>query len=135
MRIISNFKDYYDPVQKLGQDRDCVYLRQKKVVDKNKKYNKIRLRVRNDIVQIHYIIGFCGKIYKCLYLDKFAKNMGTDIKINKFVYSKDEDIQTINEYIPEDWRIKYLSRRYKSKWNGSLNFWNVESGHLTEKFV
>jgi len=64
MRIISNFRDYYDPIQRLGQDRSIVYLREKKVIEMEwpfpgcsgyyGPYNK-------NLTQ-HRIIGFCGKI-------------------------------------------------------------------------
>ena len=64
MRIISKFRDYYDCIQRMGQDRSIVYLREKKVVKTEwpfprcpgyyAPYDKQLARLR--------VIGFCGKI-------------------------------------------------------------------------
>lgn len=64
MRIISKFRDYYDCIQRLGQDQSIVYLREKKVIEVEwpfpscsgyyGPYDKHLARPR--------VIGFCGKI-------------------------------------------------------------------------
>lgn len=66
MRIISKFHEYYDCIQREGQDRTCIYLR-----DINKRQEKIdfpeltqrwsRYNTRHH--KYTYYVGFCGKIY------------------------------------------------------------------------
>src|SRR3990167_9869857 len=77
MRIISNFRDYYDGVQSLGIDSSLVYVRMKKVFDlrdENYKwidFSKIKIDlIHNKLTRLwnakdYYfkLIGFCGKLY------------------------------------------------------------------------
>lgn len=69
MRIISDFHDYYDCIQRWGQDRTIVYLRKQKDIKKEwpfpgcqgghgGEWEKPLCRVR--------VIGFCGKIIPML---------------------------------------------------------------------
>lgn len=64
MRIISKFHDYYDCIQRLGQDRTVVYLRNPKVI-KGWPFPSCRGTYKdswtNPLTKIR-MIGFCGKI-------------------------------------------------------------------------
>lgn len=70
MRIISDFHDYYDCIQRMGQDRSIVYLRRKKVVEGwpfpscNGFYSPVWIAKpkRKTLLTRTRVIGFCGKI-------------------------------------------------------------------------
>jgi len=76
MRIQSNFKDYYDVGQSLGQDQTLVYKRYKKVVEvENKHYPFPSFWRDNAPLAVHdYVIGFCGKLYGMLELNTNASH-------------------------------------------------------------
>jgi len=69
MRIISNFRDYYDCVQGMGQDRSLVYLRHP--VTENLDRNGFPFPCaykdpwisKGEIVAQQIIVGFCEKLY------------------------------------------------------------------------
>ena len=75
MRIISSFKDYYDSIQKHGQDRSIVYQREQK----DFKLASFPYGTHNyscfgqDIKS--YTIGFCGKLYNVfkVYIHEYDK--------------------------------------------------------------
>ena len=73
MRIISDFHDYYDSVQALGQDQGIVYIRKRKDLfqvfpfPKCKAHTSSFFWLENLIVK-ETIIGFCGKIYPVIEL-------------------------------------------------------------------
>ncbi len=68
MRIISNFHDYYDGIQRMGQDRETIYLRRPQ-----EEYQEIDFAGGSTSPFIMHgswyrpvitlIVGFCGKIY------------------------------------------------------------------------
>lgn len=71
MRVVSKFHDYYDGVQRMGQDQSVVYVRERKVFDLT--HNLSSNDMASSYWGLSYIIGFCGKIYPCLnvqYVDK-----------------------------------------------------------------
>ena len=71
MRIISDFKDYYDCLQAHDQDRTIIYLRTT-AEDKTNKYPLPMVRIRRSgsrhrFFGIHeFCVGFCGKVYPVL---------------------------------------------------------------------
>lgn len=69
MRIISNFHDYYDGVQKVDQDRQLVYNRRSKMEEL--KVHIPFAHSHHDTGPIEYnqiLIGFCGVLYPVLSL-------------------------------------------------------------------
>jgi len=71
MRIISSFRDYYDSVQGVAQDRETIWLREPKMVPDTLHGLKDKLYLgSNRVVTIDYVrIGFCGVIYSLVVLD------------------------------------------------------------------
>ena len=68
MRISSNFKDYYDSGQIMGQDQSLIYVRYQKTVQKSipslGHYNSdTRYNRGDELVVNSQTIGFCGKLY------------------------------------------------------------------------
>ena len=70
MRIISDFYDYYDSVQKYGQDQSIVYNRKIKQIPE-----LLKLR------EPYGVIGFCGKWYPFLHEQK-------EFELDKYIYDK-----------------------------------------------
>jgi len=71
MRIISDFRDYYDCVQGMGVDLETVYLRKKEEYALTEfpfpKFRCYASQSDNWFIKFNeYIIGFCGKIYPML---------------------------------------------------------------------
>lgn len=78
MRIISSFKDYYDPIQSQGQDLNCVYERDPHLFASTESWLELPRTYHLDVrlntwknrrySQSKYFcepiaIGFCGKVY------------------------------------------------------------------------
>ena len=73
MRIISDFHDYYDCVQKMGQDLNTVYIRKRKEVNLDMfPFSNFLNKFRGweGIYPKIYIVGFCGKIYPVMCVNK-----------------------------------------------------------------
>jgi hypothetical protein len=102
MKIISNFKDYYDSVGRYGFDESIKYIRRTESIEvltkdyfgpdtfhtrgwnnlgkHNKKFEAQSLHQCGigDISGRSYILGFCGSLYKCISLetiDTFKKKL------------------------------------------------------------
>jgi hypothetical protein len=80
MRIISEFKDYYDVVQSTGQDQGLIYLRKPDKYPKKESepYRwpfpalcEANRNLNYGLYIIEFIVGFCGKIYPAL---KFCRS-------------------------------------------------------------
>jgi hypothetical protein len=83
MRIISNFHDYYDVIQGMGIDKECVYIRKTQEIPLvltpknyrfydeghdigNRHYSwRIRQSLFNEVLlsASYLLVGFCGKLY------------------------------------------------------------------------
>lgn len=102
MRIVSKFRDYYDCIQATGQDQSLVYVREEIEEDWS---HEIKLGAgfppppsgrgryyfyRSNLCYCHeYMVGFCGKIYPCLALQKQAGDDPT------FCYSTDDVVRFV----------------------------------------
>ena len=71
MRIISEYRDYYDAIQATGQDQTLLYLRQLEMQELKKwpfpvlghhRYWQWWSRLPSPFLR-QYVVGFCGKIY------------------------------------------------------------------------
>lgn len=109
MRIISDFKDYYDCLQSYDQDRETLYIRKPKTIV-YKKYDDCPFPkattccfywsknsgVRIDVRQ--YIVGFCGKIYPILYMSNYKYLEPRELcfnltDVNNFIRANTNEIQ------------------------------------------
>lgn len=104
MRIISSFKDYYDCIQRYGQQNDLQFIREEKEI----------------ILKHHYTphgtmyIGFCGKIYPLIafgsYFDK--------LKERHICYSIEDLDKYYAQYMSEESRKVYEGKsRYYNHWS------------------
>lgn len=83
MRIVSKHKDYYDSAMKYGQDDSIVYIRDRK--EFLFKYPE-QPPIRAELAQIPYIsgysqnkflVGFCGKLYNGISIQKYGDASAT----------------------------------------------------------
>ena len=87
MRLISNFKDYYDCMQRYDEDRDTVYIRNTKIVsDYSTKWSNGLYVGYN-----RCFVGFCGKLYYGLlrvdYGNKIIDGIWNPEKIDEIILS------------------------------------------------
>lgn len=69
MRIISSFHDYYDVIQKQGQDRSLIYKREEEYTTIDGYALPMLWRYwwrSRDMLARAYVVGFCGKIWPML---------------------------------------------------------------------
>ena len=86
MRIVSKQKDYYDCMQKYGQDLTTVYVRHLETEQFEESYGKkkpwpfhyIYNLYISEIIVKQYIVGFCGKIYPLITIQKEFLDVGKD---------------------------------------------------------
>lgn len=101
MRIISEYHDYYDVVQAMGQDQAVVYLR-RPVENFYKAYSDYpfpRLQAHGIWQYLRrlyaptvdqYIVGFCGKIYPVLELNGNGWNWRGNVGGGSFCFNVDD---------------------------------------------
>jgi len=126
MRIISDFHDYYDCIQSVGQDQNLVYFRNKRIIKHGRQWPFPSISTHRfwdrecnlDITQ--YVVGFCDKIYPMLSVRQVPPNKSTlcySIRdIDKFVYTKFRK-KYYNAYLATE-------RRNKS----AHKLWNYQQG-------
>ena len=74
MRIKSDFHDYYDSVQKLGQDKDLVWVRKRRREELAFTWKLPWYQQQWSRNEVWAIIGFCGKIYGVIRIVKTIRN-------------------------------------------------------------
>ena len=116
MRIISDFRDYYDCVQGLGVDLETMYLRKKKVVElETWPFPKFWCHPtsRQPVGFRVAIVGFCGKIYPVLEVTYDWT------KPSVFCYSVEDVDDVVGAHCRDkeiqSYRWKY-SRKRRSQW-------------------
>jgi hypothetical protein len=118
MRIISDFRDYYDASQALGHDPTVVYLRKQKEIlipdfpFPTTKYRRCLWYYRSwdrDINEIKsYTIGFCGKIYAVIQMRASGEEK----------YSYCYTIKAVDAFMEKYCKKKDIEAfRKKQKWN------------------
>ena len=110
MRILSDFHDYYDVVQKLGQDRELLYIRKKKEINAtpftlSRQWAYGYTYPHADSVAADpYLIGFCGKLYLAIHMEV---GLGTPNHANDFCYSLDEVDNFVEKHCKKRVRESY----------------------------
>ncbi len=117
MRIISDFKDFYDPVQRQGQDKNCTWLRKAEVFeykvlpsfDRKNKFHWINISLpvskfrTVSFTVLPHVLGFCGELYP--FLEIYHWNDDNSRVVCYDVVSSDE---TISEFVEN-----YCQRSHK----------------------
>lgn len=106
MKIISNYKDYYDGVQSYGQD-DIKYIREEHIYKMRKEaatFPSLDYKQTKEFAKIEFVnsclIGFCGKFYKAYTIRVYERKI--DITLGKYeldvLYNQQElDFYNINK--------------------------------------
>ncbi len=120
MRIISDFHDYYDAVQKVAQDRSVVYLRKRREVQVKDRWPFPELGSwiywEGKCLEVaEHTIGFCGRIYPVLRLSALrpmARRQGSAVCF---------DLGQVDEFVAAHFKAKevsaYRSQRWLWPWN------------------
>lgn len=144
MKIVSDFRDYYDNVMGYGVDYDTVWLREVRPVkekykrfffkagwrfDKHTPYTKFRGTWGSaDKIPLNYRwfdVGFCGKLYTGIEVATCSDRYGK-IKESKICYK----IEQIDSFIEENFKKKEIDEYYgvetsKYAWRSYLNSVNT----------
>lgn len=119
MRIKSDFHDYYDCIQREGQDTGLIYVRKVREVV-GCPFPRLKLgcgyRDSTEPTVVQRIVGFCGKIYPLLILSKF----GSDGKT--YCY----DLGDVDHYMELNFRVrevkKYREKSKRWRWGRGIRF-------------
>ncbi|MEN6367628.1 MAG: hypothetical protein ABFC88_12510 [Thermoguttaceae bacterium] len=116
MRIISKFRDFYDSIQRQGQDRSLIYLREPKEVESNDSpfpFTDVLRTWGTDIVERVMIVGFCGRIMPVLRI-----GCPRDEKVKPiFAYKVEE----IDAFVKRHFKSLSVERYYAAK---SRGYWS-----------
>lgn len=119
MQIKSDFHDYYDCIQREGQDTGLIYVR-KPVEVTGYPFPRLRLgrsyRSFGELVIEQRIIGFCGKIYPLLVCWRFS------IEGKTYCYDL-EDVDSFMElHFKEKEVEKYREKNKRWRWRRGIRF-------------
>ena len=167
MKIISKFKDYYDSVLAYGQDTEIVYIRKSAELPLDKTLEDLLCRIDRNLpdIGIHtsgqywrgnssistpFLIGFCGKIYPVIRLDKpytVKRYPNDETKYHTaFTYSYDDVLSYLRKHklykelkdFEEEDCFMYNSRRALQKFfklASSTKFQNIFLDHKIPIFA
>lgn len=101
MRIISSFRDYYDPVQAHDADRETIFLREQKKIEILHGVLQLEQRWFNSFRGFYpRVVGFCDKLYYFYRFDDTVRpHNKPEYKIEgaiQWVYNKEEMIHNLS---------------------------------------
>jgi len=127
MRIVSEFRDYYDGIQGVAQDRSLVFVRKPREVDYEWKgincptypfpvFSGYYRHVQDqDLVVDNYTVGFCGKIYPVVEVSRWT---GSD-RVSEFCYNLGE----IDSFVEANFKKKQIEGYRSKKWEWGRTPW------------
>jgi hypothetical protein len=134
MRIISDFKDYYDCVMGMGMDLGTIYLRKKRMVTLDTfpfpRFPCSATQHSEWTVKFNeYIVGFCGEIYPMLEVHHSRFEDPT------FCYN----VEDVDACVEKHYRAKNIESYYwrakdKRKWRYFCDWPHKQRRHDVEKF-
>jgi hypothetical protein len=137
MRIISDFRDYYDSVQGAGQDLQLIYHR-RAMEEKLEGYTfpickKLWRMLEDPLTVEDNVIGFCGKVYPVLEITKERRWPKQDVSAICF------NIEQVDTFIEENFKKKQADayRRPRSGSGRRRAEWpsHYERQHFTTYFT
>jgi hypothetical protein len=140
MRIISHIHDYYDSVMRMDEDRELIYLRREKYVDKAAYRfpicggaDVVASRIESKWMHVEdYTLGFCGKIYGVLKLVK-KHRINSPNEVVAFCYNIDEADAFIKTHFKEEQVEIYLGKHDNWSWRRIQSKWTYH--HNRKMFV
>ena len=151
MVVISDFKDYYDCAQAYGQDKSLVYKRFQKVMELdqdsinsswefilkqsgNKKaitfptYYQSEWLIKSDFLKVkQFTIGFCGKIYGLLIIEKNTHS--SEIK-SKFCYN----IEDVDKFVKDNFKNRFYQSFCQKEYNRKNPWPSGQRKYAFEKY-
>jgi hypothetical protein len=131
MIIISDFHDYYDTIQSMGQDRSLVYYRKEREESLAVKYDPTVGKIRRKYGELgsyccrvghrihltieYYVVGFCYQVYP-LFVVVVDDQTNYLEKIKSFCYSLEEVDSVVKENVREKEFEMYQSKKYNNIW-------------------
>lgn len=114
MLIDSKFRDYYDNVMSMGIDRDCVYNRATTyIADDEERIIRGKLTWPSEALRGYiftaFLIGFCGKIYPIVRVEKIEKDQIKSILMHIYNLDDYHDFLLSNKIKIKFDRHSYLS--------------------------
>lgn len=97
MRIISDFKDYYDGVMSHGVDHDSIWIRKSKEI---KKIHSRSYYIKKVLYHDEKVIWFCGKRYKAFHFHSEER------EIDEYIYN----IEQLDKLV--DTRLKKKEQQF-----------------------
>lgn len=134
MRICSSYKDYYDVVQSEGQDQTVIYERYPKevILDNFPFQYWLSYREQPNFCVKSYTIGFCGKVYPVLEMNK-AEYQNADTKEARNARRYCFNVDDVDEYVRANFTLREYQDWQKSNWKN--NIWSQSSRkHQFETF-
>lgn len=127
MRIIDKRKDYYDCIQKTGQDESLIYIRKTRELE-SKYYASVGNTIIGDMFITRFIVGFCGKIYP-------GVKIGPLCQCDEIFY----DFKKMDEYLMQNMQNKYIEKYIKTTGHTEgrkslLKFFERDYGNLINIF-
>jgi hypothetical protein len=138
MRIISSFHDFYDTAQAHGQDRSIVYLRKEERVNYPFSIRSVFSKRQGPPVEGYpllrhlkrgygvcftgtiHTIGFCGKVYPCIELDRFLLGHAPyDYNAsdnNRFCFSIEDVDRFVREHFPRQFESYAVAGEKPHSW-------------------
>jgi hypothetical protein len=134
MKIVSDFKDFYDIGMSLGHDHELLYVRKREELQNNYEFEKYRFnsgwgQTFKNISSSSYTVGFCGKVYPVLYfvsykdacfhkwnaMDDIAKWRKNVDYPNAFCFNAQDVDQFLEKHLnKDDWELYSIG--HNSKW-------------------
>lgn len=121
MRIVSNYHDYYDCVQSIDQDRTLIFSRVKKSVFYERKkefpfnYPIIGNYRTKSLTLMDYSVGFCGKIYPIVKLQKPGLETFSQECLEKWCFNIDD----VDKFVSENFRRTHIDLYNEKEPNSS----------------
>lgn len=142
MRIISDFHDYYDCLQRYGQDQSLIYNRKRRIViTDGRDWPSERLTPWQGTVSFRIeVVGFCGQIYKSLnaivypYKGKIDKRCRSLEEVEELLQANLRPRDLLNlDWASKYWGVgnrirKYFEQEVSVKYFDEAPIWLIQEG-------
>lgn len=105
MRIKSNFKDYYDGIQRTILDTNCLYLRETEYIEQYDVWRGVR-DDKYDITMSHCTVGVAGKFYKFV-------QIGSPMTNYEYFYNINSLDKGVEKLLSKDRVDYYYNNKYR----------------------
>ena len=135
MKIISNFKDYYDGGAVYGIDKSRIYVRKTKILDVPK--IKTSNHSWSKFIRINYdydILGFCGEIYLFNNYSERDHEHKWIFHPKKYILWGKDAIKYRFEKLEKPFRDPILVKKKKDIWRTQENYDELKNSNALKSF-